>query len=383
MAAKRIGAVISDMHLSKHTWASHPSLYGDAMWAMECFYNSCAQHDLQWVIFAGDVTDKQMNVSAPIADLAEVVSWFKSKRLKLYYNQGQHEMAEPTWIDAVSDWGIHLHGKTFELSGLGKVYGLDYQKGRSALTEALNNIPADTDVLVAHQVWDEFMGSIAACDGSLRDVPHAHTVITGDLHKHTKVTVDRPGLPELTVLSPGATHMRKIDEPVSHAFFVYTDDQQSPWKSVKLKSRYVAACHVFNVGDIDAVREDVEHILKQADEYAKTVGLPSHIAKPIIRLFYDASLRGTASKFRDIVNDRAFVFEKVQKSETDQVVIATRDDALRASNIGLAGCLDLAVDDRESQLYKDASRLIASDDINLTIKQMFAEHFNETESANT
>lgn len=377
------GVQTSDNHLSPTIWSSYASLCSDALWALEQIADYCVSRKVDWWILAGDIIDKPINGSPPIADLSCVLDKVSKKHpdLVAYYIQGQHEMSDPPWMSCVRGNTQHIHDRTVDLSGIGPTYGLDYRKGSNELTEAFKRIPKDTRLLVAHQVWEEFMGGVANCDGSLAAIPHASHVLTGDLHKHLVKRIKRPGQPDLIAMSPGATHVRKLDEPKEHYFFAWTDDPVKPLKSVKLHGRQFFSFEILT-DNLSEFRQQFEGFMEYAAEYAKKHNLPARVAKPVLHLHYNSDIPGLFNRVQDIVNDRAFIFDRAIRFVKDKLRVDGQE--LKAlTDLGLLGCLRSAVGDTSSRLYADAERLLKSDNIIDEIRKLKAEHFSETKIPET
>jgi hypothetical protein len=77
-----------------------------------------------------------------------------------------------------------MHEKSYQFgskTGTVKVCGFDWLP-RGEIQEAFTRLPADADILITHQVWDEFMQGLGRIECTLPDVHHARVILNGDFH---------------------------------------------------------------------------------------------------------------------------------------------------------------------------------------------------------
>src|SRR5262249_6426373 len=142
----------------------------------------------------------------------------------LYFVQGQHELDRTTpWLNAINTWPIHVNDSLFKIDNL-LFYGIDWQPG-DVIGPILDNVPANTDIVVAHQVWKDIMGNRSGdCECRFCDVSNARMLITGDFHSHVVMDATNKQGNSLKVLSPGPISMQSIDESPDKFFYVLYDD---------------------------------------------------------------------------------------------------------------------------------------------------------------
>lgn len=333
----------ADLHLSSYIWSGRSDLYGDAEWALHQLVDIACERQAEWLVAAGDLIDKKVNDSPPIDSLGRQLKRLVDCGVQFGYVQGQHEMADPPWVQTVSGSSLHLHGKLTQI-GPFLTYGLDYQR-TSDIPDAFGAVPKGTNMVIAHQVWEEFMGSRA--QASMAVIPHAEYCITGDFHKFVSKTVTGKTGQKLRCFSPGATHMRKIDEPDEHYCIIWDDGK---FVKKRLHSRPFRFIELNTVRDLDEfcanVKQDIEQITTGSPQ------LPVHIRKPIFKIKYRVELPEAQARILNAVNDEAFVFEEQvwPETESQQVSRQKRDELVK---LGLEGCLELIVPDKESPLYSD------------------------------
>lgn len=364
----------ADTHLSAQAWARMPGLVGDAEWAFTQLVDYCIEKQAEALVLAGDLIDKKINDSLPIKCLRVQIDRLQQAAVPVYYIQGQHELADPPWMNSVSDWPQHIHQKMVEVAGL-TLYGLDFTI-QSDLSEKLARIPYNANTLIAHQVWEEFMGSIAVCQGSLASLPkQIRYCITGDLHCTEIRDITKHAGGTVTVLSPGATHMRKINEPGVHHFFVW-DSNLKKFEIGDLQSRDV---YRFNIDSRVALKQLQETFDKTFYKLSKeTEHYPENLKKPIVQLVYDTSVPDAREKSLAVIGDRAFIFEQPVWPDVDRILIdRSKKDTLVSG--GLASCLQLLVEDKESDLYQDTLRLLTETEDVETVVQAIVDRLCDSD----
>ena len=116
------------------------------------------EHKVHNIFAAGDLID----VRRPPSEVAEFLRTQLDRlaTISFRYIQGQHELSSPPWLSAISDNVQHLDGREpVNVYGTGgmSLIGIDWQPA-DKLAEKLEAIPDDVDILMAHQVWEDFMG---------------------------------------------------------------------------------------------------------------------------------------------------------------------------------------------------------------------------------
>jgi hypothetical protein len=261
------------------------------------------------IIAAGDLLDKQSNRAATITFFYQQLNRLREADLLFEYVQGQHDFDDPPWLSG-HDSAVHLHRRTVEppKSGI-RVYGLDWQPtGR--LQEELDQIPEDVNFLVAHQVWADWMGSVASPQGSFAELPgHIKYLHSGDLHQWKLDREYNRDRGFTTVLSTGAVTQQKIDEPAIHYYAVLYLDGSIVQR--KLRSRQRIDCGLLRTDD------DLENCLRNlADDVDQAVAqsvkhnLPVEMHRPYLRVVYSYRLPFARRRIEKLVGDRVVGFYK-------------------------------------------------------------------------
>src|SRR5690606_28701531 len=155
-----------------------PDLRGDSFCSYSQIVDYAVAKKASAVIAAGDFLDIRLPGSRVIGFVREKLELLQKANCQQYFILGQHDYADPPWPSAVSDNAIHMDRKLVALEGM-QFYGLDWRRAEE-LTDALNGIPKEARILIAHQVWSEFMG-VGRSEGSWEQIPrHIHTLFTGD-----------------------------------------------------------------------------------------------------------------------------------------------------------------------------------------------------------
>ena len=301
---KPVAVLFADSHLQEGAWASRPSIKGDSFHSFRQLIDKAIEWQVP-LIGAGDLIDQQRNSSGPIIFLLEQMERFAEEngRGDLLFIQGQHEMQEKPWFSG-SDVACHLDGSCgVEVPGIGKVYGIDFRP-HGKLEVEFDDIPDDVGLLVTHQVWGEFMGSITSPQGMLGNLPEqVRLVLTGDFHQTRMETIRNAGGHEMKVLSPGSTCMQEISEPEEKGYFVLFDDGDVCPQL--LETRPVIRWDVMTMAeDVDRFAEEIGERINEAVAGTEFPG------KPLLHIRYAARLSDVKHRVGRVVGDQAHVFLK-------------------------------------------------------------------------
>lgn len=353
-SGKYLAVFFADAHLDRGAWLNRPDLFGDSMHAFSYICNFAIKHRIP-LFGAGDLID----VKKPSP---EVVEFVRSRLAKLenagcnfYFTQGQHEYsADLPWFCAIHAWPTWLNHK-FVSIGSANVYGLDWRPADSVKT-ALSNIPEGVDILLCHQVWEDFMGQVTGCECAFSDVPVVDTIFTGDFHQNKLVkTIGKDGQ-RMLVISPGSTNLRKINEPVDKYFYVLKQDYT--WGKVQIPTRRRFDIEVLNEAALAVFDETFEAAYQAALIDNQKLKLPAHLSKPLCRIDYLDSLTGAYDKIKTTTTDRVELFLKQIPPPTLEPQLVDRDTFSASSSNGLMGMVG-AVVDKEHRVYKLLSRLLS------------------------
>jgi hypothetical protein len=314
MTAKPVALLFADSHLQyPGAWASRPAIAGDSFASFAHLVDKAIEMNVP-MIGAGDLIDRQRNSSDPISWMVREMRRLGRAKLKLYFVQGQHEMQKKPWFAACLS-AKHIHRQVVDLDGVGRVYGIDFQP-HGKLEAELDLITEEVDLLVVHQVWGEFMGSVASPQGMLGNLPeHVNMVLTGDFHKRDIKTIRNAGGKAMTVLSPGSTCMQDISEPPGKQFFVLRDDGSVASHSIPTRGMID--------WDVMTMAEDVDDFASRIDD---ELGLAVERSKPfpdkpLLRVKYASRLKDVRHRVERMVGDRAHLFFKEippEKKEVEQ-----------------------------------------------------------------
>ncbi len=365
-----IAVATSDLHLAKCAWARRPGLEGDSYFSFGQIVDDCVNQELP-LILAGDVFDKTRPDPVTINNMSRRLARMERNNLAVYYIQGQHELdRQLPWLSSLSHWPTHVNMETFDIGGI-QFYGLDWTPA-NRIQDELKKVPTTTDVLVAHQVWQDFMGStLGAAECKFDDVLYVKMLITGDYHKHMVYKHLYPDQVQLFVLSPGSICMQSIDEDPTKHYFVINDDMSV--ESVKLKTRHCYRCCLNDSNDLELFLTATLPLLLQPDE-----DLPEFLQKPIIEVSYQDDIRGVYTRIMDAIGDKAHSFLKPIKLRKE---VPTISDELRKvlKEQGLESCLAQLVPSG-SGTYLDTLALLRSVEPRVQVDEMYqkflAEHAN-------
>jgi hypothetical protein len=327
----------ADLHLVDGAWSSRPAIYGDSYYSFEQIVDYCIEHNLP-MIMGGDILEKKQNLARPIAKLCAGLSRMQVAKVPVYYIQGNHEYdRNAPWL-SVHEWPIHIHGMSWRISDT-KVYGLDWLP-RGEIQEAFTQVPADTEILITHQVWKDLMGNVGRPECELTDVHHVQTVLAGDFHiTKTVESTNAQGQP-IKMLSPGSTCMQDIGEVPEKSFFVVgriPTTGNIVFTQLQLQTRKFLGYTVKDQETLDRLcaGEFIRDI-----QAAETATLPEEIRKPLLRVKFDkrlpdAHLRITtavgeaAHLFCDAIVDKTRGEEETSRAVTKNDLVLTLEELLR------------------------------------------------------
>lgn len=352
--------VTSDLHLSDRIWRHRP-IEGDSYHSWNQIVDLAISQEVQTVILAGDILDRQANLSVPVQQLTNGLIRLRQAGIAVWYNQGQHEYQQHPWMQMLPDpfWFEKMDLITPEGWILS---GCDYRNTENLQAFLRSDRARNADVLVTHQVWQEFMGELSKPQGAFTDIPpNVQLLITGDYHEHL---CQKFGA--LTVMSPGATHLRSIAEPLEHEVFLLElgpKKSKPKIKSLELRTRRRVQVSTKGLWDFELLATHAHGGLKAAEAYAKEYGLPPELQKPLLQLSHRRDEVELVRKFTERFHERAHLFFKPQleyQGEDEQVMLAHLDPTDRVS---MLSCLDHFVDREQQPLtYSLAVILLQSPD---------------------
>jgi hypothetical protein len=365
----------ADLHLEDGAWSTRPGIYGDAYYSFQQIIDYCIEHRLP-LVMGGDILEKKQNLARPIAKLCAGLSRMQDENLDVFYIQGNHEYdRNAPWL-SVHAWPTHIHKRTM-LIGDARVYGLDWLP-RGEIQEAFQQVPEDTDILITHQVWKDFMGTVGRTECELTDVHHVQTVLAGDFHI-TKVAegTNAQGKP-IRMLSPGSTAMQDMGEDPHKSFFVICEhDSQIVFAPKKLKTRGALN---YVVKDADLLDElcvggftrDISALVFGA----QAAGYHPDAQKPLVKVKFDKSLPDAYLRVTTAIGDRAHLF---CEALTEKAAPKTTTSRNAARNDLVTATADLLGDATEA--YKLAESLLNADDPAKEFDAQFLKYMGDSDDA--
>jgi hypothetical protein len=301
----------ADLHIDDGAWTTRPAIYGDAYCSFQQIVDYCIAHRLPLVL-GGDVLEKKSNAARPIAKLCDGLTQMQEALVPVYYIQGNHEYdRNAPWL-SVHPWPVHLHKQCLPFSSVAglRVYGLDWLP-RGEIQEEFKQVPADTDILITHQVWKDFMGNVGRTECELTEVHHVGIVLAGDFHvTKTVESVNSQGRP-IKMLSPGSTCMQDMGEAPDKYFFVVGRDETGAiqYAPVQLRTRQLIK-HVVDTPEqlddlcsgklIDQINNRITFAMKE--------NYSADILKPLVRVKFAKNIPDAYLRVVTMVGERAHLF---------------------------------------------------------------------------
>ena len=358
----------ADLHLEDGAWSTRPGIFGDSYFSLKQIVSYCIAHRLP-MIMGGDVLEKKSNSARPIARLCYELTRMQDAQLAVYYIQGNHEFdRNAPWL-SVHPWPKHMHlNGLFDINGVA-VTGLDWLP-RGDIQREFEKVHPETEILVTHQVWKDFMGNIGRTDCELTDVHNVTLVLAGDFHvTKTVQSINAQGQP-ITMLSPGSTCMQDMGESCDKYFLVAHKDSAGSFQfsQQKLLTRRFANYVVKEQAELDELcsgklRADIAAML------APDI-LPPEINKPLVRIKFDKQLPDAYLRLMTAVGDFAHIACEAisEKRHTDESLGAranSKNDLLAAMATLLGESTDA---------YKLGVALLTAEDAAKELNSQFAQY---------
>jgi len=370
--------VTSDLHLGERIWKHRP-LSGDSYYAWHQIVKIAIKQDVDLVILAGDILDKQMNTSGPVSYLIRGLHMLYDKGIPVWFTQGQHEMQSDPWA-AISDTAEHINEQAHELEGVTFV-GRDFCDAEKLTEFCSGELARSADVLVMHQVWLEFMGEECKPQGSFELIPaNVKLLITGDYHENICQDYNVNGR-KLTVLSPGSTHLRSIAEPPDKYVFIveFEEGKEKP----KISTHPLLSRQVLNItaDDFEKLPKKIQAFLDEVEAYVADNNIPDSVAMPLVRITYNKDDSEAISKVEQKFAKKAHLFFKVVKThnpeDAEPQLLHYMDSEDRVS---MLGALDNYVDKaKQPEVYSLAAKMLSSDEPTMSLMSWLKEQTNEIE----
>lgn len=366
---KRILAT-SDLHLSDTIWKHRP-IHGDSYHSWSYIVDYAVTNEMDAVILAGDILDKQLNVATPVAKLNEGLRRLQANGIVVLYNQGQHEFQRQTpWMDVASLGAVHLNlNSDFRTANGFRIAGFDYCNEKT-LAENLGEIAKDSTqsyFLVCHQVWKNFMGDVGKSQGCFDDLPaNVRCMLTGDFHQTVVQTRDDG----LTVLSPGSTHLRSLAEPADKYFFELTfDKSEFTCQKRLIPTRGYFCFSVKSNPDYKQISKEIKECLKT--DYSH---LPEELRKPILRVIHGADDFDFVRYVKQNFDDKAHLFFKLKHIAAEPLDVDVTADE---SKLTLQACLPDEIDPEGApKAYALASSLLSGGDPETILEKWLEENLD-------
>lgn len=317
----------ADTHISEAVWSQRPRLRGDAFFGFSQLVDIALAENAPLVL-AGDcleLLDSTGLTSLTLKFVTEQIERLRQAELPLYYISGQHDVASPSWLSAMSPWAIDVSGSVFKL-GDRMWYGLNFQEG-PALKVAMEMRPEAYGLLL-HQRWAELTGG-RGHQGSLAEVGKARVVVTGDMHLKAHKTVGKTH-----VFSPGATHKRRVDEPDKHYAVVAYADGSFGFRQIR--SRRTLRVHMDPMQNSRRQLSDIVDKVRAMLDDEATLELPVELRQPFVIFDAGGHFENAYSRLSEDLQDAAHVFTRGKRKDESHEVTSqqpTQSDVERRNHL--------------------------------------------------
>jgi hypothetical protein len=305
----------SDWHLASSAYRNR-AIEGDAYDAVARIIAYAIDHRLD-VIAAGDLFDTPDPRPETVAFALEQVRRLRSVDLDFMYIQGQHELDRRRPWMSLAPTACHLNQTSIfggpargEISQVA-IYGWDWVP-EGQIAAAMAKIPEETtDLVVAHQVWLDVMGSRGEADADLNGIPRGATLLTGDFHEHGERNFIREDGSCLKIFSPGSVCMQSINEEPNKAFWVLGRDENNVIQglSVPYPTRPFIDYTILDPQALETLLSvDLDRDLARAERKAEADGLAGHLRTPLVRVVIDPNLPDVFARIHAAAKGRCHLF---------------------------------------------------------------------------
>ena len=291
---------------------------GDSLRAFEYVVKQALLHKPKHIVIGGDLLDSPHPPSEVVTVLDKAMESLRSAGIPVYYVQGQHCRAVPSWLSR--------HANTYYLEeGPGPgIHGFDNCSAEE-LRQKLSKLPDGVKILVLHQ-----MCKGAPCGNWdfdpewLKDHPGLRLILMGDLHIPWTGTFPRKG-GTFQVIYGGSLAMQAVNEPPEKSFLkIYEEEDPPKIETVYIPSRTFRMFTALSMEDLMKVEKGL-------------MALPKGELKPLVVLNHAPDLPDV-EKLRENHKDAVFMLRPLPASFDP-----AGTDVLVPSAVSLEGCLDLVV----------------------------------------
>lgn len=367
----------ADWHIQEGAWKSRKAIHGDALYSLGQLVAYAVEHKVDAVLAAGDLYDITDPDAFEVARVNYLMSQLEAAVIPIWFIQGQHERrARHPWL-GTGPWPEHAHEQLITIGPI-TLYGLDWTPP-DQLPGALAKIPAGTDILMCHQVWEDHMGvsEHIGNEGRFNDVPNVRFILTGDYHMGADDTEHQ--LLEFTnnvgtglAITPGPLAMQSIDETEKKSFVVLTFEgkELTNVESVPLKTRAVFRYQLATENDLTNF---LDQEVRKIEAARQDTTVPEHIRIPLAHIAFNRDLPDVYARLQKAMDGVAHFFPKpvgtVEEIERDVVLNDIAAD-------GLLGALRALVpEDRE--IHHPCRRLLTAPAPAKELELLAAEFFEE------
>ena len=368
MAKTPLALVSADWHVRRadRIWYRRDEIYGDTGYSVSQVCDIADDYNVPNVILAGDLFDMKLQQSDALRTMRLALDRFMENDRWVWYIQGQHERSTPPLLQALHSWPIYLHKQQREIDGI-CFYGLDYCNPGDVEAE-LKAVPAETDVLITHQVWKDFLGDKHG-DAWVQWVNGDPLILSGDYHRSFIQTLSGKRL-----LSPGSLCVQDIAETPRKFVYVLFDDLSA--EEIPLRTRN---CYYYDIETEEALDE---FLTKWQDNPARVPqpNVPTYIATNLLRVRYRGDLPQAKRRLEATVGSSAHLFaDPIRAAVPEQITAEQQRRVTAVMNGGLEGCINEFYSDNP-RVRDDAIRLVRATNIQNELLLIYKEFVDGNDS---
>ena len=291
--------------------------------SFDSIIQTACREEVDAITISGDLIHATRPSSVTIAFLKQCQNRLMAAGMPALVIAGNHDNNKPHWLKTLctsSDWdgddslgGFKLlENETYEVGDM-KIFGAPFTN-KLNWTHTKTIVPEDTDILLMHQSFQEFIQFETEDAFSKEDVEGlAKIVVVGDIHVTMKAV-------DSQIYSPGSSELMSLtEEPQKYVLMVDNDHGQG--KHMPLNSHFIEIPTRPVISETLATNDCVTALFVRLRE--KIIN-----KAPLVFIKCNHKLVGVIERLRDLYEDRMIIRAKYYNPEVEQAVALHKEVSL-------------------------------------------------------
>jgi DNA repair exonuclease SbcCD nuclease subunit len=239
----------------------------------------------------------------------------KSENLPVFFIDGNHDNANPSWISAISDYSINLDLHPVTLFDNISLSGVKY-RSKSDLQETISNM-VPTKYVVMHQMAKRVCSFAGVANFDLDWLPDGvEGCFLGDYHLPVEFSNDK-----VKAWYTGSMHVISIDEEKKKSFIDATPNDKGTLDvaRIPLKGREYHSITIKSNKDLDAIIEAGS--LKEIKASRGPVGMPVLV----VNISTNEEIAGLKERVSSAVTENVYLWYNINTMKRLEDVTDSRD----------------------------------------------------------